>query len=107
MNLIELVEIHSKGKQYNPKTENCDVEYSLRVVYVNPAYIGMIREDEMHSRLHKNGNLIDGLNEGQDFSKLFLEYSKNSPASLTVVGSPETIIEKIKGNADGNVYPLC
>jgi len=97
MNLIKLVEIRGRGKQYNPETERCDTEYSLCEVYINPVYIKMVREDEPYIEIHRSGELIAGLSKEQSFSKLFLQSSSNSSMTISVVGDPETVIKKLRG----------
>ncbi len=59
----------------------------------------MVREDDNYTTRHHDRELIEGLSQSQNFSKLFLENS-SSAMTITVVGETKTIAEKLKGEAN-------
>ena len=68
--------------------------YILKKVYINPQHVVCLREDGHYKQLLQEGRLVDGLNENQSFTKIYLNRGQ-AGIDLTVVGSPSSIQEKL------------
>ena len=68
--------------------------YILRQVYINPQHVVCLREDEHYKQLLAEGRLIEGLDETQSFTKIYLNRGQ-AGIDLTVIGPPTSIQEKL------------
>ena len=91
--MIKLVEV-KKVRDFNVMERRAEAKFIVDEVWINPNPILQIRPDvTMKSHLLK-GYLPEGLDERQEFSKINFG-SGSTVSSVTVVGAPELIAEKI------------
>tara|TARA_R110000824_G_scaffold66418_5_gene172351 strand:+ start:514 stop:789 length:276 start_codon:yes stop_codon:yes gene_type:complete len=83
--MIELVSIVKTGETWY-----------LNKVVVNSQYITTVSESQKHNTMLKEGKIHIGLNEHVTFSSITLD-TKSGFDEMIVVGSPEQLLEKIKG----------
>ena len=69
-------------------------EYRLREVYVNPKHVAAMRQDDRMLSLLAEGVLPTGIDEGQTFTKLYVDRG-NMGIDITVVGNLGSIKEKL------------
>ena len=76
-------------------------QFKIRPVYVNPDFVVCLREDIQTLKLLKeDGKLMpDGLDPRHEFTKLHIN-SGNSSFDITVVGSPDTVEEKLAAKSN-------
>ena len=75
-----------------------DSRASLKTVYVNPDHIVKITEDlHIRSVNETRGPILEGLDKSHSFSRLSINSGAHSD-SITVVGSPETVMRALKKN---------
>lgn len=95
--LVTLTEVISKNtNHYGSSVAN--QTYTLREVTVNPSHVICLREDSSMSSRLTEGNLPDGLDTRQRFTKVILDRGQ-SGLELTVVGAPTQVSEKLKLSA--------
>lgn len=87
------------------KFSSVETGYSLRKVLINVDHIALLREDKYMTMLHQAGELHEGLDGRQGFTKLYTNCGTSSSLSrgaITVIGNFQTIASKILGvtNAD-------
>jgi len=68
--------------------------YALKEVFVNSEHVVCLREDVVFAKLLTEGQLMDDLDPRQSFTKVYLNRGQ-SGIDVTVVGSPDTIQEKL------------
>ena len=72
--------------------------FLLKTIFVNPNHVVTITEDEHIKNLNEtNGPLLEGLSSNHDFSRLSINSGSQS-RSITVVGSPESVMSALKKN---------
>ena len=73
-----------------------DNQFKIRPVYVNPDFVVCLREDVQTLKLLKEdkGLMPDGLDPRHEFTKLHIN-SGNGSFDITVVGSPDSVEEKL------------
>jgi hypothetical protein len=86
--VVKLVEVHS----HHAVTSNNS--YSLREVYINPQRVVSMREDTGFRSLLSEGELPDGLNDNQMFTRIFLDQGQGG-RSIVVVGDPMSVDRKL------------
>jgi len=76
-----------------------DNNYNMRPVYVNPDFVVCLREDIQTSRMLREADttLPEGLDPRHEFTKLHIN-SGNSSFDITVVGSIDTVEEKLSAS---------
>lgn len=72
-------------------------QYVLREVFINPTHVVSLREDGPMKNLLSEGQLPEGLNEHQSFTRLVLDKGTVG-LELIVVGPPALIESKLKGS---------
>jgi len=72
-----------------------DSKYELRQLYVNPAFVVSLREDNSTSVSLLNESLTEKLETGHKFTKLRLSGQGSMSSDIVVVGSPDTIESKL------------
>ena len=82
--LSKLTEIYSLPLQTGKS-------FGLRVIYVNPRSVSMIRLEPSMQRFLSEGKLPDGLDERVEFSRISVESSQ-----IVVVGSPQIVEQKLQ-----------
>jgi len=68
--------------------------YVLRQVFINPRHIVCLREDEHYKQLLVEGRLIEGLDESQSFTKIYLNRGQ-AGIDLTVIGTAASVQQKL------------
>ena len=71
---------------------------SLKTIYVNPKHVITITED-LHTKTVNETRwpILEGLNKNHSFSKISINSGSQS-RSITVVGSPESVMKALKKN---------
>jgi hypothetical protein len=82
--LVKLTEIYLNG------TYSTSQQYIIRDVFINPEHVIMIREETRMKHLNECGNLNDGLERENSFTKLTINRG-NSGTEIVVLGAPEII----------------
>ena len=72
-------------------------QYSLREIYINPTHIISIKDNERYKELLKRGTIIGGLDKRQSFTNLALVGSDHTAHTVTVVGAPSAVLQKMNG----------
>jgi len=98
--MIKLTEIVSTAGQYNCDLGKNTVSYKLRDVFINPAHVIMMREDEDYGEKNQTRHLVSGLNKNIKFTRLNLNMGSNVTLKCTVTGSPESVMEKLLQKTD-------
>lgn len=70
-------------------------EYSLREVYVNPAHVFMLRDDDKMSEHREKGQLPSDLDERQKFTKVYFNALNHS--AISIVGDVISVKNKLGG----------
>tara|TARA_R100000908_G_C3730786_1_gene130240 strand:+ start:641 stop:955 length:315 start_codon:yes stop_codon:yes gene_type:complete len=84
---IKFVEIYNNGHGTGKRT------YSLRTVYVNPAHVVCLREDQDASRLLEEGRLGE-LDSRQSFTRISVNKGTYGQ-DLVVIGPVEEVYRKL------------
>ena len=94
MATVKLTELFKQ----NRFTSN-DNKYNVRPVYINPDFVVCLREDVQTLKLlrEERGLLPEGLDARHEFTKLHINSGNNS-FDITVVGSPDTVEEKLSAS---------
>ena len=95
MSLIELVEIKNSSKEFDPTSSSVKSGYSLKSLYLNPEYVMFLRESSHLNGRAKLGPLVSGLDPSASFTQLAVHVPGQSPMLINVVGSPESVKEKL------------
>lgn len=98
--MIKLTEIVTTAGQYDQELGKNVVEYRLRDVFVNPAHVITMRDDEDYNNKLQNQGLIEGLNKEIRFTRLNLNMGSNVTLKCTVTGTPENVMNKILQKSD-------
>ena len=69
--------------------------YNLREIFVNPKHVVYLREDNLIKRHLMEGNLPEGLDTRQAFTKLIVDNGSNG-TEFIVVGEPSHVESKLK-----------
>ena len=72
--------------------------YTLREVYINPEHVVCLREDIFTSQLIREGQLPEGLDDRQRFTRVQLNRGSTG-LDLVVVGSPDTVENQLRTGA--------
>jgi len=91
--MIKFVEV-KQIRDYNVTERRASARFELNEIWINPASILQIRPDPAMKSNLSEGYLPDNLDARQEFSKINFG-AGNSVSSVTVVGNPEVIAEKI------------
>jgi len=97
--MIKFVEIKHL-RDYNVMERKASSHYELDEVWINPASILQIRPDVVMKNNLRKGYLPGGLDGRQEFSKIKFG-TGNNVVTVTVVGNPEVIAEKIFKDESG------
>ena len=92
--LIKFTEVFEEKAAHNRDSKK---RFALRSVYVNPSYVVTLRENDRYKKLLLHSELVDGLDERQEFTNITLSVADRSSHSLTVVGDLDVIFEKLYG----------
>jgi hypothetical protein len=77
------------------KNTTVPTRYGLREVFVNPSHVICIRPEEtVKSKMLKEGLFPEGLNENQEFTRIYLNRGQ-AGLDVVVVGSTGTIEDKL------------
>jgi hypothetical protein len=87
--LIEVCELSTASK-------NVKQRFTLREVYVNPKHIISLREDANFKQKLNEGQLPEGLNGEQRFTRIAIDKG-HTGLEIVVVGHPTLIETKLKG----------
>ncbi len=93
--MIKLTEIVTLAGQYDPDLGKNGVQYKLRDIFVNPAHVITMREDEDYNKKMQGQQLIEGLKKEITFTRLNLNMGSNVSLKCTVAGSPDSVMAKI------------
>jgi len=75
-----------------------DTRASLKTIYINPKHVITITEDLYTKSVNQaNGPILEGLSKNHSFSKISINSGSQS-RSITVVGSPESVMKALKKN---------
>ena len=96
--MIRLVEIRESSRGKVAQSEGRDQRFTLSEIYINPSHVVCIREDASTVQFLNEGLLPDGLAARQRFTRLHLNRGQGG-LELIVVGSPDTIGEKLNLSA--------
>lgn len=91
--MIKFVEV-KRIRDFNVMERKASSRYELDEVWINPTTILQIRPDIMMRKNLVDGYLPEGLDDRQEFSRINFG-SGSSLSTLTVVGNPEMIAERI------------
>lgn len=95
--LITLTEVAENTRARTVGSAERTKVYTLREISVNPSHVVVLREDGNTNRLLSEGQLPEGLDPRQRFTRVFLERGQ-AGIDVIVVGSPEQIRELIHKN---------
>jgi hypothetical protein len=87
--VVKLIEIAEAYDMAAPR------KYMLREVFINPEHVIYLRPDELAKRKLTENKFPDALDKRQEFTCLKLN-SGHSGLTITVVGSPSSIEEKLR-----------
>jgi len=82
--VVKLVEVHSHHAVTSNKS------YTLREVFINPQRVVSMREDKGFQSLLSEGELPEGMNDNQTFTRIFLDQGQGGH-SIVVVGDPMSV----------------
>ena len=82
--VVKLVEVHSHHAVTSNKS------YTLREVFINPQRVVSMREDTGFQSLLSEGELPEGMNDSQIFTRIFLDQGQGGH-SIVVVGDPMSV----------------
>jgi alkanesulfonate monooxygenase SsuD/methylene tetrahydromethanopterin reductase-like flavin-dependent oxidoreductase (luciferase family) len=100
--MIRLVEVRESSRGQVAQTEGRGQRFTLSEIYINPTHVVCIREDASAIRFLNEGLLPEGLDDRQRFTRLHLNRGQGG-LELIVVGSPDTIGEKLNLKTPSNL----
>ena len=86
----------NEADSYNPETGTVDASYLLKTLYINPAYIVEIRENEEIAQKHASGSLVENLSKDIGFSKIVVSSGGSWVKTYDVVGYPKQLLASLK-----------
>ena len=86
--VVKLVEVHSHHAVTSNKS------YTLREVFINPQRVVSMREDKGFQSLLSEGELPEGMNDSQIFTRIFLDQGQGGH-SIVVIGDPMSVDKKL------------
>jgi len=89
--LTEVVSTNSNHVGSSVATKN----YTLREITINPQHVICLREDSIMANRLNEGNLPQGLDTRQRFTKVTLDRGQ-SGLELVIVGDPSQVKEKLR-----------
>ena len=92
--VIKLTEVFKTNKFMSEAGESRGRNYILREVFVNPEHVVCLREDTLHKKLLAEDQLVEGLDQNQSFTRIYLDRGQ-SGIELIIVGYPSSIQEKL------------
>jgi len=99
--MIKFVEV-KKITDFNIMERRASAHFELGEVWLNPDLIFQIKPDHsMRSNL-KKGYLPEKMDERQEFSRVHFG-TGNNVTVVTVIGSPETVAERIYKSSDKEI----
>ena len=96
---IEVVENSTKTRLSNVGKSG---RFTLKEVSINPEYVVCVREEERMQQLLTEGELPEGLDRRQKFTRVFLDRG-HTGIDIVVIGEPEKIqadLKRAKGNKE-------
>ena len=90
--MIQLVEVC----ELSTASKNTKQRFTLREVYINPKHIISLREDANFKQKLNEGQLPEGLNNEQRFTRVAIDKG-HTGLEIVVVGDPTAIETKLKG----------
>jgi len=91
--MIKLVEV-KKITDFNVMERRASAHFELDEIWLNPELILQIKSDQRMRTNLKKGFLPEKMDDRQQFSRVSFG-TGNNVSVVTVVGSPETVAEKI------------
>ena len=85
-----------KASKLSTNLDGNNGKYILRNVFINPHHVTCVREDSDMKQLLNEAQLPKGLNKNHVISCVTVQHG-HSGLSLTIVGSPDTIQNKLRG----------
>jgi len=97
--MIKFVEIYGTGLSYSSiedvaNKRNPKPSFKLREIYINPEYVVYLKEAEDFLQKFVGGDLPEGLDKRQEFTRLGLSRGQ-SGFDLVVVGAPKVVQSKL------------
>jgi hypothetical protein len=83
--VFEATRVHAKDDQRS---------FSLREIFINPEHVVCVRSDPMFRRNLMEGNIPEGLDARQEFTRVYMNRGQ-SGLDVVVVGTPDVIEEKL------------
>ena len=94
--MINLTEIVKNSAEYDSEIGTCKSSYSLRDIYINPAYIVTMTENRGYSEAHKRKPLVEDLIPQAKFTRIVLSSGSNQSTSHNVLGSPPSVASLLR-----------
>jgi hypothetical protein len=91
--MIKLVEVKNT-REFNAMERKAIAHFQLDEIWINPDSILQIKPDETMKNNLSKGYLPGNLDARQEFSRILFG-SGNNVSTVTVVGKPEAVVEKI------------
>ena len=73
-------------------------EFALKTIFVNPDHVITIIEDDRIQGLNRREPLLEGLDQTHGFSRIAISSGGTQSRLITVVGSPETVMEALQND---------
>jgi hypothetical protein len=73
-------------------------EYALKTIFVNPDHVITIIEDDRLQTINRRQPLLEGLDTDHEFSRIAISSGGTQSRLITVIGSPETVMEALKND---------
>ena len=73
-------------------------EFALMTIFINPDHVISITSDERIGQLNNRQPLMEGLDRNHTFSRIAINSGGTNPRLITVVGSPEIVMETLQNN---------
>jgi hypothetical protein len=73
-------------------------EFILKTIFVNPDHVITIIEDDRIQNINSKRPLLEGLDQSHEFSRIAISSGGTQSRLITVVGSPESIMEALQND---------
>ena len=92
--IVKLVEVYENAARHKNQRGDARPTFCLREIFVNPQHVVCLRSESEVKRLLESGNLPEGLDARQEFTKLHLNRGQVG-MDVTVVGAPDIVEQKL------------
>tara|TARA_R110000824_G_scaffold32795_3_gene105756 strand:- start:4419 stop:4730 length:312 start_codon:yes stop_codon:yes gene_type:complete len=92
--IVKLVEVYEIAARHKNQRGVSSPTFCLREIFVNPQHVVCLRSEFEVKRLLEGGNLPEGLDARQEFTKLHLNRGQVG-MDVTVVGAPSIVEQKL------------